>query len=110
MGAPSYLLKKKDTYYFRQACPSALQGIFNKREIIKSLGVNDRSIALRMAREFKVNLDNVIDGLMSSQPNDTVITSDYLNDSLVIIKRKYGLKRIHCAQKDSFNQALVYMK
>lgn len=107
MGAPSYLLKKKDKYYFRQACPSALQGIFNKREIIKSLGVKDRSLALRMAREFKVNLDNVIDGLMSSQPNDSAITSNYLNDSLVRIKGKYGLKRIPCAQNDKSSPSLM---
>lgn len=49
MGCPSYLLKKQDIYYFRQACPSSVKSKIGKREIIRSLGVRDKSIAIRMA-------------------------------------------------------------
>lgn len=48
MGVPSYLLKKQDTYYFRQACPKNIKSKIGKREIVKSLGVKEKSnISLR---------------------------------------------------------------
>ena len=54
MGGASYLLKKQDTYYFRQACSQFLKSKIGQREIVRSLGVKEKSIATRIAREFKV--------------------------------------------------------
>ena len=36
MGTPSYLLKKHDTYYFRQAWPNSLKPVIGQREIVRS--------------------------------------------------------------------------
>lgn len=44
MGSPSYLLKKHDTYYFRQAWPNSLKPVIGQREIVRSLGVKEKSL------------------------------------------------------------------
>ena len=44
MGTPSYLLKKHDTYYFRQAWPNSLKPVIGQREIVRSLGVKEKSL------------------------------------------------------------------
>ena len=89
MGLPSYLLKKNDTYYFRQAWPQSVQSQIGKKEVIKSLGVSDKSLAVRMARELKVNLDDVVDRLLTQSLTTPQVAVDFLNSSLSQIKVKY---------------------
>jgi hypothetical protein len=71
MGFPYYLVKRQDTYYFRQAWPKSVKAKIGKREIIKSLGVKEKGLAIRIAREFKVNLDHVFDQLVAQAHFDT---------------------------------------
>lgn len=97
MGSPSYLLKKHDTYYFRQAWPNSLKPVIGQREIVRSLGVKEKSLAIRMAREFKINLDLIIDQISFNSLSDTKSAKQYLNNSLCGIKSKYiSLKGSTC--------------
>jgi integrase len=97
MGSPSYLLKKHDTYYFRQACDQFLKNKIGKREIVKSLGVKEKSVAVRMAREFKVNLDYIIDYLGTDKSADVINAVQYLDDCFFKIKSQYiSTKNIKC--------------
>ena len=93
MGAPSYLVKKQDTYYFRQAIPQSIKSTMGKREIVKSLGVSDKSLAVRIAREFKVNLDDVVDQIISNPLTNAQMAVDFLDQSLKRIKFKYAESR-----------------
>ena len=104
MGCPSYLLKKQDTYYFRQAWPSSVKSQIGKREIVRSLGVNDKSLAIRMAREFKINLDHIVDQLICSHSlTDTSAATNFLDESLSKIKVKY---KLHQRDRSNFTQDL----
>ena len=89
MGAPSYLLKRHDTYYFRQACDPYLKSKVGKREIVRSLGVKDKAVAVRMAREFKVNLDYVIDNLNVDSAVNPEKAGYYIDSCFLEIKKKY---------------------
>lgn len=89
MGAPSYLIKKQDTYYFRQAWPQSIKSKIGKREVIKSLGVKEKALAVRIAREFKVDLDDFVDQITSQPLNISQVAVDILNNSLNRIKNKY---------------------
>jgi len=93
MGHPSYLLKKHDTYYFRQAWPKSVQSQIGKKEVIRSLGVKEKSIAVRMAREFKVQLDDVVDQLLNQPLTASQVAEDFLNNSLSRIKIKHKAHR-----------------
>ena len=81
MGSPSHLLKKQDTYYFRQAWPKSVKAKIGKSEIVKSLGVKEKGLAIRIAREFKVNLDHVVDQLEAQAHADTIGTIQLLEAS-----------------------------
>ena len=94
MGVPSYLLKKHDTYYFRQACCQFLKSKIGKRELVRSLGVKEKSIAVRMAREIKVNLDYVIDHLASDEFTESVHVEQFFDDCVLKIKDKYIYSKV----------------
>ncbi len=89
MGVPSYLLKKQDTYYFRQVCDRNLKEKLGKREIIKSLGVKDKSVAIRIAREFKVTVDFLADCLSSDESCEQNTANQYLENNLNSIISQY---------------------
>ena len=88
MRCPSYLTKKQDIYYFRQACPRSVKEKIGRREIVRSLGVREKSAAVRIAREFKVSVDNLTDYLLV-QDCSRINPVDYLDEQLRLIRRKY---------------------
>jgi len=89
MGLPPYLLKKHDTYYFRQAWPKSVQPQIGKKEVIRSLAVKEKSLAVRMAREFKVQLDDVVDQLLNQPLTGFQVAENFLSNSLSRIKIKH---------------------
>jgi len=56
---PTYLTRKDNTYYFRQAVPPELRAILGKREIKKSLG-HDYVRAVRDCKRYAVEADVVL--------------------------------------------------
>ncbi|MDO8948007.1 MAG: hypothetical protein Q7U88_12745 [Desulfocapsaceae bacterium] len=59
-----------------------------KTEIIRSLGVRDKSIAIRMAREFKICLDHLIDCLLI-QEDYQIKPMAYIEDNFRRIRDNY---------------------
>jgi integrase len=56
---PPYLLRKDNTYYFRQSVPAELRTIIGRREIKKSLG-RDFGAAVRECKRYAVTADNLL--------------------------------------------------
>lgn len=56
---PPYLIRKANTYYFRQGIPAELRPILGKREVKKSLGC-DYVKAIRECKRVAVEVDNLI--------------------------------------------------
>ncbi len=56
---PQYLLRKDNTFYFRQVVPAELRPILGKREIKKSLG-HDYVKAVRACKREAVHADNLL--------------------------------------------------
>ena len=68
MRCPSYLIKKQDIYYFRQACPRHIKSKIGKREIIKSLGVRDKTIAIRSRKSSQHVADCLVGKIYFDKP------------------------------------------
>jgi hypothetical protein len=106
MRCPSYLTKKQDIYYFRQACPRSVKEKIGRRAIVRSLGVREKSAAVRIAREFKVSVDNLTDYLLV-QDCSRINPVDYLDEQLRIIRRKYEVNgHTACALPVSLTDSL----
>jgi hypothetical protein len=88
MRCLSYLIKKQDIYYFRQACPRSVKEKIGRREIVRSLGVRKKSTAVKIVHEFKVSVDNLTDYLLI-QDSCRIRPFDYLDEQLRIIRRKF---------------------
>jgi integrase len=56
---PPYLIRKDNTYYFRQAVPAELRTILGRREIKRSLG-GDYHQAVRACKRVAVEADNIL--------------------------------------------------
>ncbi|MGR0482051.1 MAG: tyrosine-type recombinase/integrase [Candidatus Electronema sp. V4] len=100
------MTKKQDIYYFRQACPRSVKEKIGRREIVRSLGVREKSAAVRIAREFKVSVDNLTDYLLV-QDEYRIRPADYLDEQLRIIRRKYEAGgKTACSLTVSLNDSL----
>ena len=67
MGATTYMCKNRHgTYYARFIIPKMLREHFkNKNEIRRSLQTDSRKLAVKRARAYRVEFENIIDKLMS---------------------------------------------
>lgn len=74
--ASSYLVKKADTYYFRHYVPVENQAILKRKELVKTLKVTKKALAVSISRELKI----VFDAIMKNTQNQPSITWKEIRD------------------------------
>lgn len=87
--AAVYIIRKNDTYYFRQCLSQSARNRFNKYEFLKSLRVSKRKDALVLSRELKIAFDQIFNKAMKKHSVTWKQIRDAVNEAFEIIFQKF---------------------
>uniref|UniRef100_UPI004056DEFE hypothetical protein n=1 Tax=Candidatus Electronema sp. TaxID=2698783 RepID=UPI004056DEFE len=87
--AAAYIIRKNDTYYFRQCLSQSARNRFNKYEFSKSLRVNRKKDAIVLSREIKIAFDQIFNKAMRKPSVTWQQIRDAVNEAFEVIFQRF---------------------
>ncbi|MGX9728621.1 MAG: hypothetical protein ACTFAK_15300 [Candidatus Electronema sp. VV] len=87
--AAAYIIRKNNTYYFRQCLSQSARNRFNEYEFSKSLRVNRKKDAIVLSREIKIAFDQIFNKAMRKPSVTWQQIRDAVNEAFEIIFQRF---------------------